>query len=107
MYHDFSNTARSNWKYGYKGRDGLLDAAKNKFEYFKAKETEARQKMAALMTDSRVSPSEKEVTDTRKDIESFATHAEECMVYVHEFERNPDREFLLSLGDVVFFGLAK
>lgn len=58
-----------------------------------------------IRTRKDISPSDRRVSDCKRDIESLAQNVEECTVYVHEFQRTPEREFNLALGDVVFFGL--
>lgn len=102
MYNDFCNTARETWKYIYKGSE-LLPHAERKFKEFLAKEVEARRQMAAYMVDMKVSQSSDEVSKCKNAIEQNGNLREQCAVYVHEFRRTPDRDFLLSLGDVTFF----
>jgi hypothetical protein len=100
--HDRGTTNRSGWKYSYKGSEVLAHAEALLAEYQEA-ETAARQAVADLMTDADVSVSDKRVEDAKREVERVARIHEECKVYVHEFRRNPDRDFNLALGDVVFF----
>lgn len=104
MYHEFRDTNRTGWKYGYKGSE-LIEVAKNRQAFYRKKELTARDKMAELLTDRTISPSDDRMKQLEQDIQSFGSTAEQCDVFVHEFGRNPDREFQLSLGDVVFFAL--
>jgi hypothetical protein len=46
------------------------------------------------------------VDKVKKIVEDSAMQREICEVYLHEFKRRPDREFNLTISDVVFFGLA-
>lgn len=104
MYNDFRNTGRDNWKYPYAGRD-LLAAAKRKLAEFAAKERDARERLAKLLMDPAVASSSSAIAECRKHIEQYGDLAERCSVFVHEFNRMPDREFFLALGDVTFFDL--
>ncbi len=104
MYNDYRNTSRETWKYTYKGSE-LLPHAERKFQEFLAKEVDARRQMAAYMVDMKVSQSSDEVSKCKTAIETNGNLREQCAVYVHEFRRTPDRDFLLSLGDVTFFGI--
>lgn len=104
MYHEFHNVNRSGWKYTYTGKDLLPFAKKRLAEYYTA-EVEARTKMSALIKDMSRSQDDAEITKCRKTIESNGSQREELMVFVHEFMRQPDREYHLALGDVVFFGM--
>ena len=106
MYLEHKDSNRSGWRYTYKGSD-LLAAAKRILEEYNVRENTSREHMAKLMRDPKVSPSAQEVTECKREIERVAMTAEECVVFVHEFARTPDREFHLSQGDVVFFGLPK
>ena len=104
MYHDFQSVNREGWKYNYKGSE-LLAAAQTKWKEFLTAEKSARKKVSDLMGDIRVSAESREVQEAKRDVEFNGKNREACAVYVHEFARTPDREFNLSLGDVVFFGL--
>lgn len=106
MYHEFRNTSRSGWKYNYKGSDLLPYAKKCLAQYYEA-EKAARQSMSKLITDLNRHQDDPDIAKCRKAIEDNGTQREELMVLVHEFARLPDREYNLSLGDVVFFGMMK
>ncbi len=106
MYNDFRSPRREEWRYTYFGKE-LLEAARAKLTEFTDKETTCRQEMAGLMTDATVSMADDGVDKLKKDIERFASLAEQCSVFVHQFARAPDEKFSLGLGDVVFFGLQK
>jgi hypothetical protein len=103
MYLEKSGGQRSNWKYTYLGKE-LERAAKRLRDGFKEEESQCREKMSALLKDSKVSVSSGEVTKLQDRIERAARDAEECAVFAHEFEQRLNAEFLLSSGDVVFFG---
>jgi hypothetical protein len=104
MYSEFRDTSRTGWKFSYKGSD-LVAAAQAKLAEYTRRETEARQEMSKLMADMRVSPTGEDCSKLKSAIENYGTIREQCQVFAHEFARTPDREFNLSLGDVVFFGL--
>ncbi len=92
-------------KYSYKGSE-LLEAAKQKYEEFLTKEKEARTVVIQLMGNMLVSHDDNGLKDAKKAIEHNGSLREQCAVFIHEFGRNPDRDYHLSLGDVVFFNLA-
>jgi len=104
MFHDFSRTSREDWKYSYKGKE-LLEPAKLKLVEFCAAEEAERKKMAKLMSDMKVSASSKEVDDCKNEITRYGKLSEQCRVWVREFARTPERDFMLALGDVTFFDL--
>jgi hypothetical protein len=66
----------------------------------------ARERLAALLRDASVGHDDKRVREDKTEIEHAGVQREHCAVFVQEFGRTPDREFHLSLGDVVYFGLA-
>jgi len=104
MYHEFRNTNRSGWKYTYTGKELLPFAKLCLANYYKA-ESQARAEMSKLIQDMRRNQDDPALVQCRKDIESNGSMREELMVFVHEFTRQPDREYYLALGDVVFFGM--
>jgi hypothetical protein len=104
MYNDFRSTGRESWKYSHKGSE-LISLAKRKRDEFYEKEMSARRDLAALLKDPKVGPSDKRLSDLKTEIEFSGNQREQCEVFVFEFEINKDKEYLLSLGDVVFFDL--
>lgn len=105
MYRDFQNINRDNWHYNYLGK-ALLAAAKTKLDRWIKEEIAGRKQMAGFMEDRSISMSDQRVKDLEKKITHAADQAEQCLVFVHEFTRNSEKEFSLSLGDVVYFDLA-
>lgn len=104
-YNDHRHTNRSNWEFTYTGAE-LLPAAKRKYAEFAAKEKTAREKMAGFMVDMTVAQSDSRIAECRSDVEDAGSDREKCMVWVHEFARNPEKEYVLELGDVTYFDLA-
>lgn len=104
MYHEFRNPNRSGWKYSYTGKDLLPYAKKCLAEYYEAEES-ARIKMSTLIKDMNRTQDDPDIARCRAAIESNGSQREELMVFVHEFTRQPEREYFLALGDVVFFGM--
>ena len=104
MYYDNSLVNRETWKYTYTGSN-LLENAKKLKTKFREQEMNARNELAKLLSDPSVSQDSKEIQQLRNEITSNGKNYEALCVYVHEFERTPGRDFHLSLGDVVFFGL--
>ncbi len=97
-----SSTNRMSWIYVYTGSELLVRAEELLKEYAK-KEKAARGLIATLMQNIGIAVSDKKNDDAKREVERVARIHEECQVYVHEFNRNPDKEFKLSIGDVVFF----
>ena len=105
VYNDNRHANRNNWQFTYTGEE-LLAAAQRKYQEYATKEKEAREKMAGFMVDMTMSQSDGRVADCRSDVQDAGTEREKCMVWVHEFARNPDKEYVLELGDVTYFDLA-
>lgn len=106
MFNDNVSTQRNSWKYAHSGKE-LLPYAQKLYQEFAVKEEAARKAMAGFMLDMKVSNSSAEVENAKHDIISFGTLKEQCLVFVYEFTRRPDEQYLLGLGDVTFFGLAE
>lgn len=106
MFNDHVSAGRTKWTYTYTGSE-LLKVATNLYNEYRAKEESARHRMSDYMKDMNVSNSDHKVEEAKNDITEFGTLKEQCLVFKHEFERNPDKKYELGLGDVTFFGLAK
>jgi hypothetical protein len=104
MHNDFGRTKREEFRYQYKGGELLPYAERAYLRYLRA-EIEARERAAALLTDMAIKQNDPELDRCRKDIELNGKIREQCAVWVHQFRREPDREFALELGDVTFFGI--
>lgn len=102
MYNDFRLTSRERFDFEYKGHE-LVAGARSKLKQMSRQEKTLRDDLVKLIQDPTVSPSDKRVKEAKEAIESTATHREQLVVFVHEFERSPDRVYSLSIGDVVFF----
>lgn len=102
MHTDFRIMSREGWKFTYKGSH-LLPFAKDRYTEYKKLELEKRNEMAELLKDENQSISRME--GLNKKVEELGRLSELCAVFQHEFNRTPDREFHLAIGDVVFFGL--
>jgi len=105
VYNDNRHTNRLSWEYSYTGAE-LLEAARKKHDEFAAKEKEAREKMATFMVDMSMAQSDARIADCRSDVEEAGSERERCMVWIHEFSRNPQKEYSLELGDITYFDLA-
>ncbi len=105
VYNDYKDTTRRKWEFTYTGAE-LLEAAKRKHSEFAAREKEAREKMAQFMVDMSMAQSDARIAECRDDVEEAGTERERCMVWVHEFARYPEKEYVLQLGDVTYFDLA-
>jgi len=105
MYAEFRDRNRESWKFTYKGSE-LVKAAQSKVDFYAAQEEEYRVKTANALTDRSVAVNGNKLDKLKNKLTSAASNKENCEVFLHEFKRNPDREFSLSMADVVFFGLA-
>ena len=105
VYNDNRHTNRGSWEFIYTGAE-LLPAARRKHAEFAAREKEAREKMASFMVDMNMAQSDARIAECRSDVEEAGTEREKCMVWVHEFSRDPEKEYVLELGDVTYFDLA-
>lgn len=104
MYHEQSVMNRDSWRYTYLGSE-LLEAAQRKRDEFLTAEEKATEKVIGLLEDKSVPIDSSEVRETKEAMTDNARQHEQCVVFCHEFARNPEREYHLALGDVVFFGL--
>lgn len=106
MHNDFSSVSREQWLYTYSGRE-LLPHAEDQYKAYLRQEMAARKKMSAMIADVKVNQRDPELDQTKREIESKSKIREQCAVYIHQFKREPDRAFELSLGDVTFFGIVR
>ena len=106
MFYEFSHISREQLKFPYKGSE-LLEPAKECYQKYKQVEMKARNELAKLMIDPNVSQNDSRIGVLKSCIEHNGKQAEACSVFVSAFTRQPDRDFHLSIGDVVFFGLNK
>ena len=104
MYYENSHVNRETWKYTYTGKQLLGNAQKLK-EKFRNLEMEARNVLSKLLSDPSVRQDNPGLDKLRKDITINGKNYEALCVFANEFERSPEREFHLALGDVVFFEL--
>lgn len=103
MYHEFrSGTKRDGWTFTYQGSE-LLPFARERLDFYAKAEKRARQDVSDLMLDQSVAASDKRILEAKNAVEINGSLHEQLTVWVHEFQRTPDREYFLSLGDVVFF----
>lgn len=103
-YIDFDRPSRNDWKFGYFGKD-LLEPAKVKLASLTKQLDDAQRNVQAAVAASRNMRKDDEVDKWSKKVEKLGPLMEQCEVFVHEFERTPDREFQLALSDVAFFNL--
>lgn len=105
MYSEIRDRNREGWRYTYKGSD-LATAAKAKVDFYTQRESELRTRMGKMLADQSIAINNSRMNKVKQLLENAAMNKEQCEVFAHEFNRTPDREFSLSMGDVVFFGLA-
>jgi hypothetical protein len=105
MSNDFGGRSqRDEFRYHYTGAE-LLPFAERAFLSYLRSEIEARERAAALLNDMAKKQNDPELDRCREDIETFSRVREKCAVWVHQFRREPGREFPLQYGDVTFFGI--
>lgn len=105
MYTEFRDRNRENWKFTYKGSE-LIDAAKSKVAFYASQEDEYRTKVSDAISNRSIAVNSGKIDKLKNKLEAAAAQKENCEVFLHEFSRTPDREFSLSMADIVFFGLA-
>jgi len=106
MYLDFSKTTRDDWKYTYQGQE-ISPYAENLLEKYINKESDLRKKISEQLMDFTTSVTSEKSNELKRELDNIGRIKETLEVFVHEFRRTPVREFHLSVGDVVFFGLNK
>lgn len=105
MFNDNVSAHRTGWVFLYSGKD-LLQPATSLYETYFAKEQESRNKMAEFMKDMNISQNDPRIEQTKREIVSFGTLKEQCLIFKHEFKRNPGKVYDLGIDDVSFFNLA-
>jgi hypothetical protein len=106
MYNDHSSKLREGWRFSYKGKE-LLPLAQEKLTEHREGEAEARNAVVSLLMDMTVSRTDPRIKEWEQKIVFHGNLGEQCAVWVHQFQREPDREFLLALGDVVYFDIVE
>ena len=104
LFLDYSRPSRQDWKFPYKGSE-LLVPAQKKLTQLQAELDAAQDNVRTAVTRSTNMRKDSEVEKHGKNVERLGPLAEECQVFVHEFGRDPDRVFNLSISDVTFFDL--
>lgn len=104
MHNDFVTTKREAFIFHYKGKE-LLPFAQAAYKRYLRAEIVAREKMSKMIADVKVNQRDPELDQTKREIENNGKIREQCAVFVHQFEREPDRDFPLAIGDVTFFGI--
>lgn len=106
LFNDYRNTKRDGWSFTYTGGQ-LAEPARRKLAQCEKLETEARELSSVLVKDPTVSRKDERLVKASEDVDVYGDLNEKLRVWVHEFTRNPEREYSLSLGDVTFFELEK
>lgn len=104
MHIENSRTKRSEWCFHYTGKL-LLGPARRKLKEWDDKIDKVRTSLSALIADRSMELKDNRIADAKSQAEKYEVEAEYCRVWVAEFARTPDREFILQAGDVVYFGL--
>lgn len=95
---------RLEWSFPYKARM-LLPYATRKLTQHQTEETALRARMAAMIQDPATFHDDGAFQQVKRDIDRHSGLREQFEVYCHEFTRLPEREYHLSLADVVYFGM--
>jgi hypothetical protein len=104
MFLDFRRPSREEWKYTYKGSE-LIAAAKAKLAEVRAEYLAAQEECQRTMAASPQLYKDDKVQKCREAVEKLGPEMESCQVWVHEFQRTPDREFILAMSDVTYLNL--
>lgn len=101
MYIGTRDRNRESWKFAYKGSD-LIELDSSKVIFFRIRENLYRTNLANALIDRNIPISGGKIDKLKKIFENAAIHRESCEVFLHEFKRTPEREFSLSMSDIVF-----
>lgn len=104
MHWETKTGNRDSYKFNYTGKE-LYEPAKKKYKEFLRKERAARKECATFTKDITVSSSDQRLIDLKRQIEHYGINREQCAVLATEFGRNPEREYHLTISDVVYFDL--
>jgi hypothetical protein len=104
MYNESAPNERREWKFTYKGEE-LLPFAQRRFAQHQAKESEMRENLSRMIKDPASLHDDARLQQLKRDVDAHAAFREQFEVYCHEFARAPKQQFVLRLGDVVFFGI--
>lgn len=103
---DFSHHAnRDNWKYPYKGSE-LFPFAVKKYNAFKLEEENLRTNYSKALANIDHRMDKEEDAKIRKRLDFVGEQREKVSVWVHQFKREPEREFDLDLSDITYFDIA-
>jgi hypothetical protein len=106
LFNDYNNTNRTTWRYTYTAAE-LTKFALQKYFDLEKQEHKERNEIATLLQDVGVKSTDHRINDLKKSIEKLGSEKEQCMIWVHEFKRNCNREYHLQLGDVSYFNIAQ
>lgn len=104
QFMDYRRPGRDDWKYTYKGSE-LVEAAKKKLEELTGQFVKAQEKLKVCVDVAATLYKDKPTQEARELVEQLGPEMESCEVWLHEFQRTPDREFILSMSDVTYFNL--
>lgn len=104
MFLDYRRPSREEWKYTYKGSD-LVAAAKAKLAQVTEEYGKAQKALQDAVGATAQVYKDKTVQECREAVERLGPEMECCQVWVHEFQRTPDREFILAMSDVTYLNL--
>jgi hypothetical protein len=95
---------RWNWKYTYRGED-LLPYARRRLGEHQAVEAQLRDRLAHMVKDLASFHDDVKLQQLKQDVDRHSLLREQFEVFTHEFARRPKEQYVLKLGDVVFFGI--
>lgn len=100
------NTFRNKWTFHYKA-ETLLPYVLAKYKSLQQAETDARNQMAALLTNPDVKATDQRIADLKHAISFNSAEKEKCHILYHELNRArfDDKLFELGIGDVSYFDI--
>jgi hypothetical protein len=100
-----SGTKRTSYQFKYTGAE-LSKPAQKKCEKVTADYRDVRQRLAVyLQQNPNRSPRDEEYTKLEHQVTSLDDEREFLEVLTSEFHRKPEVEYVLAIGDVVYFNL--
>ena len=98
----YGGSERLQWKFTYKGKQ-LLPYGQRRLAQLRADEAQLRERLAGLVKDPASFHDDTRLQRLKAEVDGCSAVREQFEVYCHEFRRAPDKDFVLKLGDLVFF----
>ena len=105
MFNDYRNTGRDQWRFPYDAST-LLPYMERKLAFWTRRENLLRDIISKRVANPAIPVKGDKNEKLQKALVFAATEREKCLVWVHEFQRRPEAEYQLALGDVTYLDIA-